>query len=97
MMIGAEDRALRYRKEICARTKAARIKAHYSQAKVAKALGISLEAYKTYEKRSPLPHYLIEPWTMIMHVSVEWLITGSDVSNVIPMTGKINLNSANST
>jgi len=78
-----------YRRDIIARTKMARELRNFKQHKVAKTLGISLEMYKSYENRTPLPHYLIEPWTMIMGVSIEWLITGEEVQRVIPMARKI--------
>ncbi|MCC2652154.1 MAG: hypothetical protein K0Q60_2317 [Microvirga sp.] len=59
--------------EFCMRTKAIREEMGWGQASMAKALGISLDAYKKYEIRSPLPHRYVEKFCLITGVSAEQL------------------------
>lgn len=58
------------------RTIAARKLKFESQQEMADALGLAQPTYAKNEKRSPLPHYLIERFSQICGVRVEWLITG---------------------
>jgi DNA-binding XRE family transcriptional regulator len=59
--------------EFCQRTKAIREEMGWGQSSMAKALGISLDAYKKYEIRSPLPHRYVEKFCLITGVSAEQL------------------------
>jgi transcriptional regulator with XRE-family HTH domain len=43
---------------------------------MATALGIGAERYRKYEYRSPLPHYLIERFALIVGRDVEYILTG---------------------
>jgi DNA-binding XRE family transcriptional regulator len=55
----AKQSALQYRHAFLARTAQARERAKYTQAEIAEILDITQDTYKQYEKRTPLPHYLI--------------------------------------
>lgn len=59
-----------------ARVRAARIARGLTQAEMAQALSIGSEAYRAYEKRTPLPHNLIIPFARITGVEIEYLFTG---------------------
>jgi transcriptional regulator with XRE-family HTH domain len=60
----------------CARVRAARQARGLTQAEMAGALGIGAEVYRSYEKRTPLPHFLIERFSRITGVEIEYLFTG---------------------
>ena len=47
-----------------------------TQAEMARELGISLDRYKKYEIRSPLPVYLIERFAKVVGQSVHYIVTG---------------------
>ena len=48
-----------FNEAFCTRTRELREATGMSQIEMAGALGVSAEAYRKYEKRSPLPHYLV--------------------------------------
>ena len=48
----------------------------YTAEQMAIALGIPAERYRKYEKRTPLPHYLIERFAVIVGRDVEYVLTG---------------------
>lgn len=49
----------RFKATFCRRLRAARILANLTQAEAAVALGVKDDTYSKYERRSPMPHYLI--------------------------------------
>lgn len=59
-----------------ARTKALRMERGLLQAEMADKLAVSLDRYKKYETRSPLPHYLIEPFAEVVGRDVTYVLTG---------------------
>ena len=60
----------------CTRVRTARKARGLTQAEMAAALGVGGEAYRAYEKRTPLPHFLIERFCRIAGVEIEYLFTG---------------------
>lgn len=58
------------------RLRKARDGVNLTQEQMATALGVSLHAYRKYELRSPLPPHLFEPFSIITHVDLYWLVTG---------------------
>lgn len=65
-----------YRKDLCARVKQLREAKGYTQQEVATALQVGYENYRKYEKRSPLPHYLLEPFALLVGADLHYLVTG---------------------
>lgn len=65
-----------YIERLLTRTRAARERLGKSQAEMAVLLQIPKDTYKTYETRSPLPHYLIEPFCGITGLSLHFFVTG---------------------
>jgi hypothetical protein len=67
-----------YKQAFMARTAEARVARGMKQWEIAEALGggMTQDKYKQYEKRSLLPHYLIERFCLICRVDPEWLLTG---------------------
>lgn len=71
-----------YLDAILARTKAARISSGRSLSEMAVALSqatgdeLSKDTYKEYERRSPLPHFLIEPFCTLTGIDVRYFVTG---------------------
>jgi DNA-binding XRE family transcriptional regulator len=55
----ANDIEANFNERFCGAVKTARIGAGLTQVEMARKLGVNLDAYKKYETRSPLPHYLI--------------------------------------
>ena len=49
---------------------------NWTAAEMASALDIPAERYRKYESRSLLPHYLIEPFALIVGRDVEYVLTG---------------------
>lgn len=60
----------------CERVRAARKAREFTQAAMAAALGVGAEAYRAYEKRTPLPHCLVQRFAAIAGVDIEYLFTG---------------------
>jgi transcriptional regulator with XRE-family HTH domain len=48
----------------------------WSQADMAKAIGVSLDRYKKYEIRSKFPLHLLEQLSLVTHRDVAYWITG---------------------
>ncbi len=65
-----------YNRLFVARTRQAREYAGMTRAEVATMLGIKAPTYHKYENRTPLPHYLIERFCVLVRCNVEWLVTG---------------------
>lgn len=65
-----------YNRGFTERTAALRRLQGFTQADMARLLGIPLDRYKKYERRSPLPHYLLERFAVLTKVSLEALVTG---------------------
>lgn len=62
-----------------ARIRALRDLSGKTQREMALALGIEHEAYKKYEKRSPMPLALVERFAVIVGYPVEFVVTGRKV------------------
>jgi transcriptional regulator with XRE-family HTH domain len=48
----------------------------YTAAQMATALGVPAERYRKYEYRTPLPHYLLERFALIVGRDIEYVLTG---------------------
>jgi DNA-binding transcriptional regulator YiaG len=77
-MVAAIREEEEYKEAFISRVKAARARHYKSVPKFAKLLGVPYETYKKYEGRSYLPHYLIERFCALTHVTITHLITGDD-------------------
>ena len=62
--------------EFCARTRALREARGFNQEDMAEALGIPAYRYRKYEGRTPLPHYLIPRFSLIVGRDIEYIVTG---------------------
>jgi hypothetical protein len=62
----------------CARTRRARVdlRPKVTQKKMARWLGISEEAYRSYENLRPMPHFLIERFCRLTGIDIQTLYTG---------------------
>lgn len=49
----------------------------WSAERMAKALGVPAERYRKYESRTPLPHYLIEPFAILVDRDILYVLTGA--------------------
>lgn len=58
---------------------ATRNRLEWTQAKMASALGIELENYKKYERRSKFPLHLIEQLALVTHSEIDFIVTGRNV------------------
>jgi transcriptional regulator with XRE-family HTH domain len=67
---------LLFNEALCARTRALRDEKHWTAEQMASALGIPPDRYRKYEKRSPIPHYLIPRLALICDRTVEFILTG---------------------
>lgn len=67
-----------FNNELCGRVKRLREERGWTAAQMATALGVPAERYRKYERRSPLPAYLMERFCLAANTSLEYLITGKD-------------------
>lgn len=70
-----------FNRAFCARVHRLRNERGWTAAEMATALGVPAERYRKYESRSPLPHYLIERFALIVGRDIEYLLTGKIVSS----------------
>jgi len=66
-----------YIKALRKRTKELRIAQGFTQAQMAKFLGLDLEVYKKYENRSPLPHRFIHDFCVLVGCDETYFLTGT--------------------
>ncbi len=69
---------LSFNKALLDRVRGIRAAKGWSAEEMAMALGIPAERYRKYEKRSPIPHYLIPRLALISGRSAEWILTGKE-------------------
>lgn len=62
--------------EFCRRTRAWRKTTGMTMQQMADAIGMTYEAYRTYELLRPLPHYLIVSFAAVTGASIPALFTG---------------------
>ena len=53
---------------------------HWSQAQMAKALGVSLDTYAKYETRSAFPVHLLSQLALVTHRDLGFLISGKQAA-----------------
>lgn len=61
---------------LCARVHRLRNERGWTAQQMATALGVPAERYRKYEYRSPLPHYLMERFALIVGREIEYVLTG---------------------
>lgn len=61
---------------LCARVRDLRKQRGWTSVQMATALDIPPDRYRKYEYRSPLPHYLIERFALIVGRDVDFVLTG---------------------
>lgn len=62
---------------LCARVKRLREERGVTAEQMAKLLHVPAERYRKYEKRSVMPHYLIENFALIVGRDIEYVLTGN--------------------
>lgn len=85
-LMGKKQAPTIFSSEFQARTKAAREAAGYSQARIAKLLGMEQGTYKQYESRpgSMLPHDLLPLFCELCKVSLTWMYLGEEAETALP-------------
>lgn len=63
-----------------------RLQSDMTQEQMAEALGISLDRYRKYENRTPLPLYLVEPFSIITNYSIMFVVTGTLAPEDTPLS-----------
>lgn len=66
-----------FKRDFCKRLAAARVMAGFEQAEFAMLLGVLPNTYSKYERRSLLPHHLVEKAGQILNVDANYLFTGA--------------------
>jgi transcriptional regulator with XRE-family HTH domain len=74
-MVGMSEEQL-FNEALVARTHRLRNERGYTAEQMAIALGVPPDRYRKYEYRSPLPHYLIQRFAVIVGRDVEYILTG---------------------
>lgn len=69
--MGKATTPARFKKEFCNRLRSARILAGYTQEEVANEFGLKPDTYSKYERRSPMPHYLVPRACALFRVQPE--------------------------
>lgn len=75
--MGRGTSPLKFKLEFCRRVKAAREFRRMSQSEVAAELGVEVNTYSTYERRTLLPHHLIPKACATLGVPAEYFF-GAD-------------------
>lgn len=70
------SREQEFNEKLCARVHRLRNERGWTAQQMATALGVPPDRYRKYEYRSPLPHYLLERFALIVGRDVEYLLTG---------------------
>ncbi len=70
------NRELLFNEALIARTQDLRRERGWTAEQMATALGVPVERYRKYEKRTPLPAYLWEPFCLIVDCDLNYLLTG---------------------
>jgi transcriptional regulator with XRE-family HTH domain len=65
-----------FNEQLCARVHRLRNERGMTAQEMATVLGVPADRYRKYEYRSPLPHYLLEKFALIVGRDVEFLLTG---------------------
>lgn len=66
-----------FNRSFIARVKQLREERGWTSERMARALGVPAERYRKYESRTPLPHYLIEPFAILVDRDILYVLTGS--------------------
>lgn len=61
---------------LCARVHRLRNERGMTAMEMATVLGVPAERYRKYEYRSPLPHYLLKKFALIVGRDIEYVLTG---------------------
>jgi transcriptional regulator with XRE-family HTH domain len=83
MVIDNEE--ARFNDALCARVHRLRNERGWTAQQMATALGIPAERYRKYEYRSPLPHYLLERFALIVGRDVEYVLFGKSAVGRLDM------------
>lgn len=67
--MGKATTPAKFKRMFCNRVRSARILAGYTQDQVARELGIKPDTYSKYERRSPMPHYLVPRTCELLRVA----------------------------
>jgi transcriptional regulator with XRE-family HTH domain len=86
MVINNEE--ARFNDALCARVHRLRNARGWTAQQMATALGVPADRYRKYEYRSPLPHYLIERFALIVGRDIDFVLTGQS-SRVMPLANEI--------
>lgn len=65
-----------FNEALCARVRCLRKARDWTASQMATALGISVDRYRKYEYRTPLPHFLIERFALIVGRDIDYVLTG---------------------
>lgn len=71
-----DNEQARFDDALCARVHRLRNERGWTAQQMATALGVPAERYRKWEYRSPMPHYLIERFALIVGRDVEYVLTG---------------------
>lgn len=74
-MVGMSEEQL-FNEALCARVHRLRNERGWTSAQMATALNVPADRYRKYEYRSPLPHYLLERFALIVGRDIEYVLTG---------------------
>lgn len=79
----AMNEEAQFNEALIARTHRLRNERGWTAQQMATALGVPAERYRKYEYRTPLPHYLIERFALIVGRDIEYILTGKMAPRVI--------------
>lgn len=74
-----DNEQARFNDQLCARVHRLRNERGWTAEQMATALGVPPERYRKWEYRSPIPHYLIERFALIVGRDIEYVLTGKTV------------------
>jgi transcriptional regulator with XRE-family HTH domain len=71
--------------DLIERVRRLRKERRWTAEQMATALGISPDRYRKYESRTPLPHYLVERFALIVGRDIDYVLTGKSGHRKVPV------------
>jgi transcriptional regulator with XRE-family HTH domain len=78
-----DNEQAKFNDSLCARVHRLREDRGWTSEQMATALGVPPDRYRKWEYRSPMPHYLLERFALIVGRDVEYVLTGKVTPRIV--------------
>jgi transcriptional regulator with XRE-family HTH domain len=87
-MVEIDNEQARFNDSLCARVHRLRKERGWTSEQMGIALGVQPDRYRKWEVRTPIPHFYIERFALIVGRDIEYVLTGKSASRVNVMAEK---------